>query len=1208
MPAPVLHVLRGPSSIKVAPGTPRSDNLTAFHEPSGMTPVINTGKITTLPTSGSTFGSLIGGIFTIASGAANLQLAGRGRSGLRVCFPSSVAAGTAPCKFNWTIPNQVTGTPGTNGSGLSSLVKGSIYARWKQRYDEMWVSGTGTTENPIWSPFTVSNQYGGPGPTEAHNVGTAASASTDTFFQWSLTGPGSQSRLIPTSVTGGYPVTDPLGNLAGLRRYGAVPTSTPLGIHGRLRGLDVGVLVNVNYPGDPITESFDYTQSFTQLYGGITTEEVAFQERHFIVSGTSATNVVFSWTGSSGNSADKQVSLAQSLGAKIKPYIFEGQTGVPMTSTGNWVSNKAYTTGQGAYDTANVVGSTPDPRWFVCTNNVTSTTRPGLDATNWKKQTYSPDIYNTLTAPSAGDGSNTPGFANALALMNTIVDGYALHWNTQGTPAAYNPATAYTANQTVTYLGKKYTCWTNTTGHVPTDYRFWIHTEGLDGYVIANEVLDQFGGNDPTTSIMPSPWFALIGPTWVSKAAQRLHIDDPNAIIAVNLNNIELNTSSTTMNSQQKAAVALASGMIAAGGIGTRQLAFTCEAHLNCSQFVTPNPQFTAGGLQVYWDALTAMDVLVGFSELDMYDDVFMQANNPAFGIANQTNRDNAVGAALTTVLNAATKYAVAGMMKEVLLWGYSDRISWRNWPPNGSPNISANLGDWVSGQAYATNVGVFDTVAGKWYSSNNPITSTTRPGLDVTNWTQASPANVPPQRTDGLLGRPCLVDANYNIKPAFSAFVNWLNSLPYERETHVCEMLVVPETSPGASNGSAYLWVDGNLANATTSGVQWLGVGNIPGWPLWNCSPVYSGTATPPTPSQIMVTVGAPSLGNAGPNLPLGFTVGLDTGDITIPPPTVAQVTAGQNTVTFGASLQSTWTQFSPAVKDSLGNWAGNLTLCPDAPGWRITYDPTCAGANPPTRPGVPILLPSNPSGSYYVSAYYRIGGANASWNFNGATNAIAGIKGFSLHDRNGTSVAGTGTNHIYNFPFYVDNASVTHAGFAMFLQGPNGQSKSYPEPGFTGENYVAANSYAAGHITLDTAGVNEYLALQTVPPNTPPPNATYWRLITTRFNPYYTQGAFQNTTTPTMIPIDGQFHLCELLVTGESVPGAGDGKQDYWIDNVHIFHADGVNYLATGDLPGFSFMQFDPTWGGAGAGGAANHPLQTQYVDFNRVYVANL
>lgn len=343
---------------------------------------------------------------------------------------------------------------------------------------------------------------------------------------------------------------------------------------------------------------------------------------------------------------------------------------------------------------------------------------------------------------------------------------------------------------------------------------------------------------------------------------------------------------------------------------------------------------------------------------------------------------------------------------------------------------------------------------------------------------------------------------------------------------------------------------------------------------------------------------------GGGGTNEPSGMFVGLNTGDLLVPPVTPAQVAAGQTTWQVGSNPVSTFQQSAPAVKDSSGDWAGNLILCPDAPGYRIIYDTTLQGAASPTRPGVPIVLPTSPTGTYYVASHYRIGGANASWNFVGSQGAApAGIKLFAIHDRNGNNVAGTGTNHVYTTAWdfaRTGNPATPDVMFVMFLQGPNNQSQAWPTNAESA--YNPANTYAIGHVAIGSDG-NHYTAIASVPASTPPPNATYWRQMLKHYSNYYNAFAYLNGAPPT-IPVDGAFHLLELLTQGESTPGAGDGHIDLWIDGTHEFHVEGVQFLAPGDLPGFSFAQWDPTWGGEP--NPADGPAQTQYVDFNRLYVS--
>jgi hypothetical protein len=87
----------------------------------------------------------------------------------------------------------------------------------------------------------------------------------------------------------------------------------------------------------------------------------------------------------------------------------------------------------------------------------------------------------------------------------------------------------------------------------------------------------------------------------------------------------------------------------------------------------------------------------------------------------------------------------------------------------------------------------------------------------------------------------------------------------------------------------------------------------------------------------------------------PLGMTVQIDTGQLTVAP-------AGTGTWTNGTA---TFTMFSPVVATATGESSSNLTLVPDGTGLRLLYGPTLEGGNSPVRFGTGIAGPG--STTYY-------------------------------------------------------------------------------------------------------------------------------------------------------------------------------------------------------------------------------------------------
>ena len=60
----------------------------------------------------------------------------------------------------------------------------------------------------------------------------------------------------------------------------------------------------------------------------------------------------------------------------------------------------------------------------------------------------------------------------------------------------------------------------------------------------------------------------------------------------------------------------------------------------------------------------------------------------------------------------------------------------------------------------------------------------------------------------------------------------------------HTVEVLLTPESSPCAGNGTYVAWVDGTSVG-TFTGIQWLAAGNRVGYPFLIFDPVYGGTVS---------------------------------------------------------------------------------------------------------------------------------------------------------------------------------------------------------------------------------------------------------------------------------------------------------------------------------------------------------------------------
>jgi Bacterial Ig-like domain (group 2) len=82
------------------------------------------------------------------------------------------------------------------------------------------------------------------------------------------------------------------------------------------------------------------------------------------------------------------------------------------------------------------------------------------------------------------------------------------------------------------------------------------------------------------------------------------------------------------------------------------------------------------------------------------------------------------------------------------------------------------------------------------------------------------------------------------------------------------------------------------------------------------------------------------------------------------------------------------------------------------------------------------------------------------------------------------------------------------------------------------------------------------------------------------------------------------GAWHTIELLYGPESKSGAGNGTYQAWVDGAQVTNMSNVNWLASGETPGWHELLFDPCYGG----GTAHPPSSSPniYWDFNQLYIA--
>ena len=78
------------------------------------------------------------------------------------------------------------------------------------------------------------------------------------------------------------------------------------------------------------------------------------------------------------------------------------------------------------------------------------------------------------------------------------------------------------------------------------------------------------------------------------------------------------------------------------------------------------------------------------------------------------------------------------------------------------------------------------------------------------------------------------------------------------------------------------------------------------------------------------------------------------------------------------------------------------------------------------------------------------------------------------------------------------------------------------------------------------------------------------------------------------------------------ESPAGAGNGQLTLWVDGVQVFKtgpgvagtpSEGMHFFQSGEAMGWSYLMFDPTYGGDAS---TDHPPTTIYWDIDDLYLS--
>jgi hypothetical protein len=310
----------------------------------------------------------------------------------------------------------------------------------------------------------------------------------------------------------------------------------------------------------------------------------------------------------------------------------------------------------------------------------------------------------------------------------------------------------------------------------------------------------------------------------------------------------------------------------------------------------------------------------------------------------------------------------------------------------------------------------------------------------------------------------------------------------------------------------------------------------------------VKAGTATitattmSGTAGSVAITVGTPNNteSTGGLHEPAGMTAQINTGAMSAAP---SQTSGGAWTEGI-----TSFTNYSPNSMSSTGEWAGNISAVPGGTGVRVTYQPSLDGGNSPVRFGASI--PNTGTGHLYLRWKFRL---SPNWTLSQAN----GIKVMEPRTVNSTE------NHVVNLGAYngpTNGSSMWSSFLLQFYH--NGQTSGYVVPG---------NNYGQADLT------------------------TYFS------SPLANLG---NAL--------GVWHQMELYAMPESPAGAGNGQLTLCVDGTQVYQtgpgvagtpAGGMHFFQSGEAEGWSYLMFDPTYGGDQA---TDHPPDIIYWDIDELYAS--
>jgi hypothetical protein len=283
------------------------------------------------------------------------------------------------------------------------------------------------------------------------------------------------------------------------------------------------------------------------------------------------------------------------------------------------------------------------------------------------------------------------------------------------------------------------------------------------------------------------------------------------------------------------------------------------------------------------------------------------------------------------------------------------------------------------------------------------------------------------------------------------------------------------------------------------------------------------------------------------GQNMPPGYTVVVNTGDITTPLPSSAQVNGGTFSWTGPTGIVTRWTNFGQTVKDSSGSWAGNWqTPLGGVPGLDTIFDQTLQGGAEPLRLFIdPYSSPG--TGFLYFGVMITL---STNWNYS---------KSGEVKIFNPITVGG-GNNDILTLTSVgaSGNQQATGAAFPhLFLQGNTSGYIPSGGPQSQSPSFVSGPS------------------------------------------------AFSNPTAANFFTFLGQPTCLEYLIQPETSSGANNGNVTIWVNGVNVYDTRSLALPHFNLVTGGGWHNFGET-NDFGGDSSSDHPPASMRITRNRYFVA--